>query len=107
MKCSTLFENIKKYWPSELIVDVNITDEINKLYWDVYSKIDHKKEHWLEVSAWSFHQALCKFKEAEVANGKTVIQISNMPMELFNTQMLFNLGGDDCWKQELKEYQPS
>ena len=105
MKCSNLFKIVKGYWPSEIVVDMNLQDQINKLYWGVDSKIDHQKEHWLNLSAWSFHQALCKFKDVEVANGNLTIRISNIPIELFNDQMLFNLGGDDCWENEREEYQ--
>jgi hypothetical protein len=106
MKCSTLFENIKKYWPNELIVDETNPDQLNQLYWSVEAKIDHEKEHWLSVSAWAFHQAIDAFIESEIGSGKSVIQMSNMPMHLFNKQILFNLEDDD-WKKERSEYEQS
>ena len=106
MKCSTLFEIIKQYWPSELIVDESNADQLNQLYWAIDSKIDHEKEHWLSVSAWAFHQAIDVFIKSEIANDKSVIQISNMPMNLFNKQVLFNLAEDD-WEKERSEYEQS
>ena len=106
MKCSTLFENIKKYWPNKLVIDENNPDQLNQLYWSVEEKIDHEKEHWLSVSAWAFHQAIDGFIDSEIASGKSVIQISQMPMQLFNKQVLFNLDDDD-WKEERSEYEQS
>ena len=106
MKCSTLFENIKKYWPNELVVDETNPDQLNQLYWSVEGKIDHEKDHWLSVSAWAFHQAIDGFIESEIARGKSVIQMSQMPMQLFNKQILFNLDDDD-WKEERSEYEQS
>lgn len=103
MKCSTLFENIKRYWPSELCIDENIEDQLNQLYWDADAKIDNMTEHWLSISSWAFHQAIGVYVEQQQAMGKNYLIVSEMPLILFNKQMLFNLQ-EECWIEERNEY---
>jgi len=104
MKCITLIENIKQHWPNEIRIDESNPDQLNNLYWVIDSKIDDVKDPWLSVSAWAFHQALDIFIENEIDKGKSVIYISDILIQLFNTQMLFNLD-EVCWEKEREEYQ--
>ena len=76
------------------------------MYWEVEEKIDQKTEHWLSVSSWAFHQAIDTFIKSERESGKNVIQMSDMPMDLFNKQIFFNLDDDD-WQKERLEYEQS
>ncbi len=103
MKCSILLEQIKEYWPSELIVTEDLESQLNNLYWLADSKIDDQTQDWLSLSAWAFHQALEPFVQSEMAKGKKFISLHQLPMKLFNKQMLFNLE-EKCWAKELSEY---
>lgn len=103
MKCSFLLEQIKEYWPSEIVVTNDLESQLNSIYWQLDAKIDCKTQHWLSLSAWAFHQALGPFVQAEIAAGKKEISLHQMPMKLFNKQMLFNLK-EECWQREYSEY---
>lgn len=103
MKCSVLLEQIKEYWPSAIIVTEDLDSQLNSLYWQVDAKIDDQTQHWLSLSAWAFHQSLEPFVQAEIAKGKKVILVHQIPMSLFNKQILFNLK-EQCWEKELSEY---
>lgn len=67
------------------------------------AKIENQTQHWLSLSVWAFHQSLGPFVQAEIAKGKKLISLHQVPMSIFNKQMLFNLK-EQCWGKELSEY---
>lgn len=103
MKCSELFENIKKYWPNSVILNEDTFDTLNSIYWKLESKIDQTSEHWLNVSSWAFHQAIWIYAEQQIDSDKKLIKVSEIPVSLFNEQMLSNLE-DESWVDERQEY---
>ena len=106
MKCSDLFETIKAHWPEELELNESTRSDLNTIYWDLESQINHETEHWLNVSSWAFHQALDVFVKQQISSGFKTVKLSEMPLSLFNKQMLFNLE-EDGWEEELEQYEQS
>jgi hypothetical protein len=104
MKCSDLFENIRKHWPDEIDLNDNVLEQLNPIYWSLESKIDHDNKPWLDISAWAFHQAIYIFSKQEMKQGLNKLIVSQMPMRLFNEQMIFNLS-EDCWEKERQLYE--
>lgn len=103
MKCFELYENIKKYWSSSVLLNEDTFETLNSIYWELESKIDQDSEHWLNVSSWAFHQTVWIYAKLQIDSGKKVIKVSEIPISLFNEQMLSNLE-DESWIEEHQEY---
>jgi len=105
MKCIELFENIKQYWPSEFSLDDDTLNKQNVIYWELEAKIDSKNEHWLDISSWAFHQTLGIYSKLMIAEGRKKVLLCEVPVSIFNTQMLSNLE-NESWVKERGEYEP-
>ncbi len=103
MKCSDLFEEIKKYWPRSVILNEDTFGTLNQIYWKLESKNDQTSELWLDVSSWAFHQSIWIYAKQQIDSDKKVLHISEVPMTLFNEQMLSNLE-EESWVEVRKEY---
>ena len=103
MNCVDLFKEVIVYWPAKLKIDKSDADQLNKLYWLAESNFDSETQHWLNIGTWAFHQALGKYVNSIAAANNEIVVMSEVPIELFHEQMLFNLE-DECWIQERSEY---
>lgn len=104
MKCSDLFSLVKVRWPKTIALDSSTSDQLNSIYWEIDSTIDHQIDHWLDIGTWAFHQSICLIADDEMNKGACLLKLSKVPMEIFNQQMVFNLE-EDCWAEERAVYE--
>ncbi|MEG3768910.1 hypothetical protein [Alteromonas sp. 14N.309.X.WAT.G.H12] len=103
----SLFEKTRKLWPDKINLNgqyfgrslVTGGQVLNEIYHQIESSLN-ENDHWMQLSCWSFHQAIEK-----PDNLTTIINIDDIAYESYEKMMLENLNGDDCWEEERKIYE--
>ena len=103
VSCSTLFDKVRGYWPEQVDINRESREIMTNFYWQLDSTIDHEKDHWLNIGCWAYHQALDTYMREQRKAGRVSVKPSEVPMSLFNKQMLFNLQ-EDSWEKERALY---
>ncbi|WP_141235611.1 hypothetical protein [Pseudoalteromonas sp. NBT06-2] len=102
-----LFEKTRLLWPDSVDLNGQYFGEIfitggevlNEIYQKIESSLD-KNDHWMQISCWSFHQAI----EKPVGDSALISILNDVSYEVYEKMMLENLNGDECWQAELKIY---
>ncbi|NWK94963.1 hypothetical protein DM806_04615 [Sphingobium lactosutens] len=81
-----LFDRVKQLWPAEVSI---LENEQNDIYWSLEKRLGD--DDWMQVAAWSFHQALEKCAKEAFAQGKEVLLTSSVTVDDFDANVRKNL----------------
>ncbi|WP_156360116.1 hypothetical protein [Sphingomonas sp. Leaf10] len=96
-----LFERVRILWPKRIEI------EDSNALWRVYKCIEEfapDDDHWLQLAAWAFHQALHAYADRVRSEDCLTISPENVFFEEFDRRMRFNLA-DESWEMERKLYE--
>jgi hypothetical protein len=99
------------FWPAEVSVsdgrpaakDGFLFPELNRIYSEVETRIDHARDHWGNVFAWAVFQAAHEYARAALKRGDAAITIRRVPFELIDKYVRKNLADAD-WDTERSQY---
>jgi hypothetical protein len=105
-----LFESTRRLWPPQLrLTDINRSGTaigteppLYEVYETVTSRLP-RDDHWAQVAAWSFHQALDKLGRRKFKRSQSILRPLDVSFRSFNTRMLSNLDQAD-WEAEREAY---
>ncbi len=101
---SALFESTKALWPAIVRVSGN-SNATNEIY-QAIEKAFPQDDNWRQLALWAFHQALEAYEKRALAKGLPLYP-SEVTFNEFDTRMVANLNGADCWLDERAEYESS
>ena len=81
-----LFDRVKQLWPAKVSV---LENEQNDIYWSLEKRLGD--DDWMQVAAWSFHQALEKCAKAAFARGQEALLTSSVTLADFDANVRENL----------------
>ena len=81
-----LFDRVKQLWPAEVPI---LANEENDIYWSLEKRLGD--DDWMQIAAWSFHQAVEKYAKAAFAQGKQTLLTSSITVTDFDANMRENL----------------
>jgi hypothetical protein len=81
-----LFDRVKQLWPAEVSI---LGNEQNDIYWSLEERLGD--DEWMQIAAWSFHQALEKSAKTAFAQGKEVLLTSAITVTDFDENVRENL----------------
>ena len=93
IKPQDLFERIKAFWPSEISTS---GDDLNAIYWPLEDQFGG--DDWLQMAAWSFHQALWNSAKQALSVGHGKMMTSTVTINDFDDQMRANLA-HESWDE--------
>lgn len=111
MNAQDLYNLVRPLWPDNLdISDGELLENggfmslnMSNVYQIIEDSIDFKVEHWKNLGAWSFKQAVWKHAKERFENGIYVIELSNISLESFDFQVKSNLC-EESWVSERAQY---
>lgn len=108
-----LFDKTRALWPKFIDKEVALEHSgsaqiLNELRYKIEASIS-EDDHWMQISVWSYHQALWAYLLQSVNSTKSNKEIAELSLhdvefDEFDRMMIQNLNGDDCWAEERKIY---
>jgi hypothetical protein len=98
----TLFERVKRLWPSSLELGSDPHQTLNDIYWPLSEKLGEDDE-WLRLGAWAFHQSLWEQISNIPPPTGTSLVTDLVPFSVFDRNMMENLS-DDSWAEDRADY---
>jgi len=93
IKPQDLYERVKILWPSEISTS---GDDLNAIYWPLEDQFG--SDDWLQIAAWSFHQAMWINAKQALSVGHSTMMASAVTIHDFDKQMRSNLA-DESWNE--------
>ncbi|WP_434404270.1 hypothetical protein [Sphingobium sp. DN12] len=93
-----MFDRVKQLWPAEVPI---LGNEQNDIYWSLERRLGD--DHWMQIAAWSFHQAVEKYAKAAFAQGKETLLTSSITVTDFDANMRGNLN-HESWSADRPLY---
>lgn len=93
-----LFDRVKQLWPTEVPI---LGNDQNDIYWSLEKLLGG--DDWMQLAAWSFHQALEKCAKAAFAEGREALLISTVTVADFDANMRENLK-HGSWAEDRQLY---
>ena len=110
MNAQDLYNLVRPLWPEKIDISDGKLDNqrfmslnMCNAYRKIEDAIDFEVEHWKNLGAWSFSQAVWKHAKECFEKGVHVIELSNISLESFNFQVTSNLC-EKSWKNERNQY---
>jgi hypothetical protein len=111
MNVQNLYNLVRPLWPDNIdISDGKLLENsgfmslnMSNVYQKIEDSIDFEVEHWKNLGAWSFEQAVWKHAKECFENGVYVIELSNISLESFDFQVKSNLC-EESWESERGQY---
>lgn len=102
-----LFELTRARWPDRIKIFIVQNDLgtqfitepcLSEIYKSIEESLD-KNDHWNQIAAWSFNQALDKLSRNKFQRADYILRPSDVSLDSFNTMMKRNLS-DESWSVE-------
>ncbi|MEJ7926385.1 hypothetical protein WG908_06380 [Sphingobium sp. AN641] len=93
-----LFDRVKQLWPAEVPI---LGNEQNDIYWSLEKRLGD--DDWMQIAAWSFHQALEKYAKAAFAQGRETLLTSAVTVIDFEANVRENLR-HESWSEDRPFY---
>ncbi|WP_374551841.1 hypothetical protein [Sphingobium yanoikuyae] len=93
IKPQDVFERVKVFWPIEVST---AGDNLNAIYWPLEDQFG--SDDWLQIAAWSFHQALWISAKKALSAGHQQMATSAVTIAAFDEQMRANLA-HESWDE--------
>ncbi len=112
MNARDLFLRISAAWPQS----VNISNRqpapsgghwfpaLAQTHHEIEDAIDHTVDHWGNVAAWSFYQAIVEYANTVYLHGDRILEVRSMPLEIFNQRVIRNLSSPE-FEEERNAYE--
>ena len=107
MNVHDLFVRISAAWPTNIDIS-NRKQSPDGKHWcpalaeehhKVEDAIDHTVDHWGNVGAWSFYQAIFEHANTAYSRGERIVEVRSVPLELFNQKVIRNLASPGFEKE--------
>ena len=107
MNAHDLFVRISAAWPASVDISNRQLASSGKHWFPALAEEHHKVEdaidctvdHWGNVGAWSFYQAIVEYANTAYSRGERIVEVRSVPLELFNQRVVRNLASPDFEKE--------
>lgn len=112
MKAHDLFPRISAAWPPSVDISNRQLSPSGKHWFpalaethhEVEDAIDHTVDHWGNIAAWSFYQAIVEYANTVHPHSNRMLEVRSVPLELFNQKVIRNLSSPD-FEEERNAYE--
>lgn len=105
MDKQALLDRVKSLWPAAVTLRPDGGQSaLNSIYWPIEERLEADTDEWLQLAAWSFHQALAELAKSN--SGRAAVRPADVSLEAFDRWMRMNLA-DETWSKVRKDYDPN